>query len=83
MDSDVVPVREEDRAPLRFGTKIRCPWCETWDPKDAYTQLQSPPHYSRTQCPPIYKHGGISGCKKLFALYEPVIEIVQNGDGAA
>lgn len=29
--------------------------------------LQLPPNHSR-QCLPVYKHGGESGCKKLFSI---------------
>lgn len=49
---------------------MRCPWCEEWGPKEVFPALQTPPGYDKTQCPPIYKHGGEGGCKKLFSLYE-------------
>ncbi len=48
-----------------------CPWCEEWAPLEDYTALQTPPLHT-DQCPPIFKHGGGSGCKKLFSLYVPI-----------
>lgn len=47
---------------------LLCPWCETWHPLEDYIALQTPPKYP-DDCPPIYKHGGVDGCKKLFSLF--------------
>lgn len=45
-----------------------CPWCKTWHPLETFIALQTPPDF-QNQCPPIYKHGGPEGCKKLFSLF--------------
>lgn len=55
---------------LLHGRMLLCPWCETWDPLESYTALQTPPNFP-LQCPPVFKHGGENGCKKLFALFSP------------
>lgn len=62
-------VESFDEEPLRRGRMLRCPWCETWEPLEAFVQLQTPPGYPN-QCPPVYKHGGERGCKSVFAYFE-------------
>lgn len=60
-----------DQIPERFirGRRMYCPWCKDWDAFEAFITLQTPPEHE-DHCPPIFKHGGEEGCKKLFALYE-------------
>lgn len=61
------PVEEEGH--LVFGSKMMCPWCDTWRDILAYTRLQIPPDFPK-QVTQIYKCGGEEGCKGLFALKE-------------
>jgi hypothetical protein len=60
-----------DEIPKRFivGSRMYCPWCREWDAFQAFIALQTPPGHEN-HCPPIFKHGGQLGCKKLFSLYE-------------
>lgn len=46
---------------------VFCPWCLDWFPLESFIDLQTPPAYMN-RLPPIWKHGGESGCKKLFPL---------------
>lgn len=62
----------EEDAPLlweRTGQKpmLLCPWCLKWAPQDSFILLQMPPSHN-DELVPIYKHGGVDGCKHLFAL---------------
>jgi hypothetical protein len=63
--------------PLVHGRRIRCPWCEAWEPEESYTELQTPPNYPQ-QCAVVLKHGGERGCKKIFSLRR----MVRLGDGS-
>lgn len=68
--SDLVEEEPADEEPLIFESngrlQIRCPWCEIWGPEEAYTELQTPPHYPE-QCGVVLKHGG-DGCKSIFSI---------------
>lgn len=67
MASDLVEEEPADEEPLIFGRRIRCPWCEIWEPEEAYTELQTPPNYPN-QCGVVLKHGGEEGCKSIFSI---------------
>lgn len=58
---------DEDTLPLLMGRMLRCPFCEVWYPIESYTTLKLPARYAK-RCTQIFKHGGESGCKQLFAL---------------
>lgn len=47
---------------------MRCPWCEEWAPRDSFIALQTPPNHPAPQTTQVYKHGGVDGCKMVFAL---------------
>lgn len=54
------------------GTSIRimCPWCETWEPPEAFIELQTPPKYP-VQCGTVLKHrcpGARSGRGRIFSI---------------
>lgn len=71
MDADYLPSPETSRelTSLRHGSRIFCPWCEDWFSQEAFIQLLQPLAYKHL-CPPIYKHGGPDGCKRLFPIAE-------------
>lgn len=51
--------------PLFRSPMLCCPWCETWNHREAYIVLQIPDQYEK-QLIPIYKCPE-TGCKMLFA----------------
>ena len=55
---------------LRQGRKIFCPHCEEWAPSEAFIALQTPHRRYAHVSPPIVKHGGVDGCKRLFSIAE-------------
>lgn len=63
-----------DEIPEDFiqGSRMYCPWCQDWDSILTFTLLHSPPGHD-DHCVPIFKHGGPSGCKRLFS---PVMTVV-------
>lgn len=51
------------------GSGIHCPWCHKWGRLEVFIQLRTPPDHLN-ECPPIYKHGGVDGCKGIFAIFQ-------------
>lgn len=53
--------------------RIRCPWCERWEPEEAFIELQTPPNYPE-QCGIVLKHRcgtstrGTSGTSSIFTI---------------
>lgn len=52
---------------LLHGRRLFCPFCETWDPIEAFPGLKNPPKKYEHLTAPIVKHAGPNGCKMLVA----------------